>query len=184
MRLPSATCRGFTLIEALIAMCITALLIGIAVPAWSSALAAAHSGQVQAEIFETLTAALTHSTATGADVVVCASTDGHACSGGFDWSQGWIAFSDVDGNRSPGPLDTLVRRHGPIAAGTHLRTSVGRPRIVFQPQGGASAGYNATFTLCDGRGAAKATTLVLANSGRLRQARPSADAARACLSSR
>jgi type IV fimbrial biogenesis protein FimT len=51
---------------------------------------------------------------------------------------------------------------------------------VFQPNGG-NAGSNATFTLCDGRGAARASTVVLANDGRLRRGRPTPAAARACL---
>ena len=182
MQSPPACCPGFTLIEALIALCVAALLVGIAVPAWSNAVSAAHAGEAQAELFQTLTTALTHSTATGVEVVVCPSRDGRLCSAGSDWSAGWIAFSDLDGDRLPGTLDTLLRRHGAIAEGTHLRTSAGRPRIVFQPHGGAAAGSNATFTLCDRRGAEKATALVLANSGRLRQDRPSETAVRACLS--
>ena len=51
---------------------------------------------------------------------------------------------------------------------------------MFQPNGG-NAGSNVTFTLCDSRGIEKATTLVLANDGRLRQGKPSADAAQACV---
>jgi type IV fimbrial biogenesis protein FimT len=51
---------------------------------------------------------------------------------------------------------------------------------VFQPTGGNS-GSNATFTLCDGRGAASATALVLSNGGRMRAGRPSAAAARRCV---
>ena len=62
----------------------------------------------------------------------------------------------------------------------HLRTTVGRTRLVFQPNGG-NAGSNVTFTLCDGRGAAQATTLVLANDGRLRSGTPSTAAAQACV---
>jgi type IV fimbrial biogenesis protein FimT len=51
---------------------------------------------------------------------------------------------------------------------------------VVQPNGG-NAGSNVTFTLCDGRGADQATTLVLANNGRLRSGTPTADAAQACM---
>ncbi|HVI26130.1 MAG TPA: GspH/FimT family pseudopilin [Xanthomonadaceae bacterium] len=181
MESPAAVCRGFTLIEASISLCVTALLVGLAVPAWSNAVSAAHAAQAQAELFQTLTTALTHATATGAEVVVCPSRDGRGCTGGSDWSGGWVAFADLDGDRQRDARDTLLRQHGPLTGGVHLRTSAGRPRIVFQPHGGAAAGYNATFTLCDRRGPGKATALVLANSGRLRQDRPGEDAVRACL---
>jgi type IV fimbrial biogenesis protein FimT len=54
----------------------------------------------------------------------------------------------------------------------HLRSTEGRTRIVFQGNGG-SGGSNVSFTLCDGRGPARAQGLVLANFGRLREAVPS-----------
>jgi type IV fimbrial biogenesis protein FimT len=59
-----------------------------------------------------------------------------------------------------------------------LRSSAGRTRVTFQGNGG-NAGSNLTFTLCDGRGPAKARALVLSNSGRLRDAPADADAAAA-----
>jgi type IV fimbrial biogenesis protein FimT len=62
----------------------------------------------------------------------------------------------------------------------HLRSTAGRTRLVYQPNGG-NAGSKVTFTLCDGRGAARAATLVLANDGRLRGGTPTASAAQACV---
>ena len=55
--------------------------------------------------------------------------------------------------------------------------------LVYQPSGG-NAGSNVTFTLCDGRGAVRATTLVLANDGRLRAGKPTEAAALACMQNR
>ena len=179
---PLPAAAGLTLVEALVAMAILALVLGLAVPAMSHASAAAHAGQAQAALFDTLVAAMSHATTTQVEVVVCPSVDGARCLGGGDWTGGWIAFADLDGNRERGTGETLVRRHGALPDDTHLRTSAGRPRVVLQPAGGAAAGSNATFTLCDARGPAQATALVLAGSGRLRQSKPSADAARACLS--
>ena len=175
------TQAGFTLIEALVAMAIVAIGLGIAVPAYSNAAAATHSGATRVDLAESLFAALNHSTLTGTEVVVCSSRDGIACSGSVDWSQGWIAFADLDGNRIHDANETLLRRQPRLNGGTRLRSTSQRTRIVFQPHGGASAGSNVTFTLCDGRGPAKATTVVLANNGRLRQGIPTAAAANACV---
>ncbi len=172
---------GFTLIEALIAMTVVALLVALAVPAVGAAFAATRSGDAKARIVSTLLAALGHSTVTGAEVVICPSGDGESCSSSIDWSGGWIAFADLDGNRVRGPGETMLRRDPALAGDTRLRSTSGRTRIVFQPHGGAAAGSNVTFTLCDGRGPAKATAVVLANSGRIRQDTATPEAAQACL---
>ena len=171
---------GFTLVEGLIAMAVVAIGLAIAVPAYSNAVSATRAEAAKVDLASTLVQALNHSTLTQVQVVVCSSQNGDACNGSVDWSGGWIAFADRDGNRVHGPNETLLRRQLPLHAGTRLRSTAQRTRIVFQPHGGATAGSNVTFTLCDQRGPAKATTLVLANSGRLRQGVPTAASARQC----
>ena len=130
---------GFTLIEALMAMAVIAIGLGVAVPAYSNVAAATHTGSARIDLAESLLVALNHSTLTETDVVVCASGDGVDCSGSADWSQGWIAFADIDENRARGPNETLLRRQPRLEGGTHLRSTAQRTRIVFQPHGGAAA---------------------------------------------
>ena len=173
--------HGFTLIEATLAMAVAAISLGVAIPSLTGAVSAAHAGTAKAAMVETFAKALTHSTATGVEVVLCPAASGSdACLDSTDWSGGWIAFADLDGNRSRGPNETLLLRRAAFAHGVHLRSTSGRKRLVFQPQGGAAAGSNVTFTLCDSRGAAKASTLILANSGQFRQGAADPAAAWAC----
>lgn len=172
--------KGFTLMELLIAMAITAILLAIAVPAWSNATSAAHNGTARSELATSLLDAVRYSALAGREVVVCPADSDSQCSGNVDWSSGWIVFADLNGNRSREPTERLLRQSAALTGGVHLISTVGRTRLVFQPNGG-NAGSNATFTLCDRRGISKATTLVLANDGRFRQAVPTAEAAAACL---
>ncbi len=174
---------GFTLLEVVMAMVAACVCMGVAIPAYQGAAAAVHAGAAKTDMGSTLLSAMTHATLTGVEVVVCASPDGGDCNGSIDWSSGWIAFADLDGNRSRGANETLLHRASALQAGVHLRSTVGRTHIVLQPQGGSAAGSNVTFTLCDRRGPAKASTLVLANNGRLRQDKASAASAQACLAS-
>ena len=173
--------RGFTLIEATLSLAVLGIVAGIAIPTVTGTVSAAHAGTAKSAMVETFSKALTHSTITGVEVVLCPTSGGDACIDTTDWSGGWIAFADIDGNRSRGPGETLLQKQAAFAHGVHLRSTSGRKRLVFQPQGGAAAGSNVTFTLCDSRGAAKASTLVLANSGQFRQDKPTADAAWACM---
>jgi type IV fimbrial biogenesis protein FimT len=172
--------HGFTLLEALIVMAVVTLLLGLAVPALGNARAAAHAGAARAALLDSLMTASSHAALTATHVVLCPSRDGTTCSGDPDWSPGWLAFADLDNNRLPGPNETVLRRQPALDGSTRLRSTIGRTRLVFQPNGG-NAGFNVTFTLCDRRGPAHAVSLVLANNGRLRSGKPGTAAVEACL---
>jgi type IV fimbrial biogenesis protein FimT len=172
--------RGFTLIEATISLAVAGIVMGIAVPSVTSATEAAHSGAAKAKLLATLNRAIGHAAATGVEVVLCPGDIAGGCRPSPDWSGGWIAFADLDGNRQHAATETLLVDEAALGGKTHLRSTEGRTRLVFQPNGG-NAGSNVTFTLCDGRGADQATTLVLANNGRLRAGTPTAEAAQACM---
>jgi type IV fimbrial biogenesis protein FimT len=175
--------HGFTLLEALIVMAVVTILLALAVPAFGNARAAAHAGAARAALLDSLMTASSHAAVTATHVVLCASRDGASCSGDPDWSHGWLAFADLDGNRIPGPHETLLRRQPALDGSARLRSTVGRTRLVFQPNGG-NAGSNVTFTLCDRRGPAHAVSLVLANDGRLRSGKPAPAAVKACVDTR
>lgn len=171
--------RGFTLLEMLIAIAATAVLLAIAVPAWSAARAKVHATSVRAAMTVTLNDSLRHATVAGAEVVICPTFDTASCVRSTDWSHGWIAFADLDGDRNRSERETLLHREPKLDGGVKLRSTPGRTRLVFQPYG-SNAGSNVTFTLCDGRGPRHAITLVLANNGRLRAGTPTAAAASEC----
>lgn len=171
--------RGFTLIEVVIAMSAVSILAGIAIPAFKDAGEAARSGAAKGALLESWLGGVSHAAATGSEVVLCPG-DANGCRGGIDWSGGWIVFADIDGNRTRSANETLLKSIDPLSGKVHLRSTVGRQRVVFQPNGG-NAGSNVTFTLCDGRGAAKASTIVLSNTGGLRAGTPTSAAAQACM---
>jgi type IV fimbrial biogenesis protein FimT len=172
--------KGFTLIEAVVVMTVAAILLAIAIPAWSHARAAANAGAVRADLAASLLDAVRHSAIAGSEVVVCPIGTTGQCSGSINWDTGWIVFADINGSRTPDPNETRVANGKKLPENVHLRTTIGRTRLVFQPNGG-NAGSNVTFTLCDSRGPESATSLVLSNAGTLRLGQPTEAAARNCL---
>lgn len=157
--------RGFTLIEATICLAVAGILAAVAMPAVADALARSESASARAALLSTLTSAVGHASMTGTEVVICPSA-GDACRNSMDWSGGWIAFADRDGNRRRSAGDHVVRRVDALD-GVRLLSTKGRKRLFIQPTGG-NAGSNVTFTLCDGGGRDRPVTLVMANDGRLR----------------
>ena len=169
---------GFTLLDLLIAMTILGILFGIGIPSLKDAVARGQAVSARSAITTTLFDALRHATVLGREIVVCPASAAQ-CAGGKDWSHGWIAFIDNDGNRLRGPDEQIVRQQDALPAGVRLHGTIGRPRIVYQPNGG-NGGSNITFTLCDRRGPKHALALILSNGGRLRSARAEPAAAAAC----
>lgn len=176
----SAPVKGFTLIEALVVMAVAAILLAVAIPAWSHARAAANAGSVRAELASSLLDAVRHSSIAGTEVVVCPSSPSGLCSGSTNWDAGWMVFADINGNRVPDANETRLAEGDALPSDVHLRTTTGRTRLVFQPNGG-NAGSNVTFTLCDSRGPKFAATLVLSNTGNLRPGQPTEAAAWNCV---
>lgn len=169
--------HGFTLLELLIALTIAGILFGIAIPGLKNAVARVQAGSARSAITTTLFDAQRHATVLGQEIVICPGES--QCVGGANWSHGWLAFIDRNGDRMHGPGEQIVRQEPKLPAGVRLHGTVGRPRIVYQPNGG-NAGANITFTLCDRRGAKDAVALILSNGGRLRSKRAALPAAAAC----
>lgn len=169
---------GFTLLDLVIAIAILGVLMGIVIPTLKDAVARTQAASARSAITTTLFDALRHATVLGREIVVCPASASQ-CAGGTDWSPGWIAFIDGDGNRLRSPDEQIVREQEKLPAGVRLHGTIGRPRIVYQPNGG-NGGSNITFTLCDRRGPKHALALILSNGGRLRSARAEPAAAAAC----
>ena len=169
------TQRGLSLIELMIALAVACVLFGVAVPAFSGGLEAARASAARSDLLASLMAASTRAAITGVRGVLCPSNDGTNCRNSPDWSDGWLVFLDSNGSRELEGGERVLRIQPPLAGKVRLRTTVGRTRIVFQGNGG-NAGSNATFTLCDGRGPARARALIMSNAGGLRDGRPSAEA--------
>ncbi len=176
--MPRHRAVGFTLLDLVVAITILCILLGIALPAFKDAVARIHAASTRSAIATTLFDALRHATVLGREIVVCPAS-ATQCAGGTDWSPGWIAFIDGDGNRLRGPDEQIVRQQQALPAGVRLHGTIGRQRIVYQPNGG-NGGSNITFTLCDRRGPKHAQALILSNGGRLRSERAKPAAAAIC----
>lgn len=168
---------GITLVEQIMALAILAVLASIAVPSLGSLVSRNRLQSAQMDYIAGLQhareAAITH----GVPVVFCPSSDGEQCLASSTWDHGWLIGEDRDGDNQPD--------HQPLYTGAasdtrlHVRSSSGRYRVRFHPDGSA-AGSNLTLTMCLDRQGEHGLSVVVSNAGRIRGDRPSTAQISAC----
>ncbi|MBZ0222244.1 MAG: GspH/FimT family pseudopilin [Dokdonella sp.] len=179
---PTASQLGFTLIELMMTLALSALLTVIALPGFGSLLAKTRTQTTWQDLAATFNAARLAAVSRAMHVVICPSSDQASCSDGELWQQGWIAFVDANRDREADANEERLDVSQNAPQGTAIVGSSARARIVYQPDGSAR-GSNVTLTLCNrGARANDARTLVIGPSGRIRSGNANAENAARCLS--
>lgn len=158
--------RGFSLVELLTGISIISTLLAFAVPGMSAWQARQRIAAARAELHAALMLARSSALDTQQRVVLCPSVDGHSCNTSREWARGYLLFVDLNADRKRQAREPVLRVFDSHAR-VSIVSSVGRPQVVFYPEGG-SPGSNLTLTICALGHAQPASTLVLSNSGRLR----------------
>lgn len=160
--------RGFTLIELLVTVAVVVIVLTIAVPSFRELLLNNRQAIQINELLGSLNLARAEAVKRGSDTIACI-TDANTppdCAAGTAWEQGWILFADDDDDNSLDAGEDLIQIHDALPAGTTL---LGAGNMVgFNARG--STGNAQTLVLCDPRGFQDARGVVIAPSGRSRQA--------------
>ena len=100
-------------------------------------------------------------------VVSCPGNLETGCAGSTDWQNGWIMFTDINGDNEHNDSE-MITRHGPSFENLIIRSTNGRKFLRFSPTGYAP-GSNMSIRFCDSRGPGKARKLVVSSVGRIRR---------------
>ncbi|RRQ23562.1 prepilin-type N-terminal cleavage/methylation domain-containing protein [Guyparkeria sp. SCN-R1] len=130
---------GFSLIELMVTVSVAAVLLAIAIPAFSSMMAQNQLAAATNAARGALMAARQSAVLQGRPVSICAGTPDAGCTG--DWSPGeWLVFQDADHDGDLGDGERVVR-HGrvPAAGGAVSLDGNGpfRSALVYVPMGHA-----------------------------------------------
>lgn len=110
--------------------------------------------------------------------IICPALDTEGCSGNPDWENGWIVFTDLNGDRSKQDGEPLLKQAGPTEF-LSITSSRSRSYLRFYPNGTAP-GTNISILFCDQRGAEHAGKIAVSNSGRIRMETEGADPSANC----
>ena len=97
--------------------------------------------------------------------LLCPGREATGCATALDWHQGWLVFSDSNGDRDYQADEPLLRVGQPPDA-VSITNSTARRRLRFLANGTAP-GSNTTLRLCTPADPARGRRITLSNSGRV-----------------
>lgn len=164
--------KGFTLLEALIALSIVAILMTVAIPSLSRTVSNARRTSIINDLITSAHLARMSAIKRNQQLVICADEGARSCRANGDWRKGWLVFVNADGDWPPqlGDNDTVLQRYAPV--GRHLINS-NRSYYAFHRVGRRST--NGTLTICDDRYPAQARAVIISYTGRPRVSRHQSD---------
>lgn len=104
--MPRHRSRGFTLVELMVTIAVLAILVAIAFPSFESSFRSNRVATTNNALLTSLSMARSEAVRNTRGGGVCPSADGQNCGG--NWSQGWMAFADNNGNGDFDDGDTVV----------------------------------------------------------------------------
>jgi type IV fimbrial biogenesis protein FimT len=167
MKLTSA---GLTALDLLISMVIVAVLIVSGVPALRDHMLEQNLRAASAGLQSHLLYARSEAVQRRISSVVCPGTETTGCSSVPEWQQGWIVFSDTNGDRKFQATEPLLRV-GPPPESVQITSSKSRRKLRFLPNGSAP-GSNATIRICTPADNTKGRQIKISNTGRITGLKP------------
>ena len=159
-----------TVLELMIAITIAGILLGIAVPSFTTAMQNSQRLAAANDLLSSMHMTREMAIRRNTRVTMCPSSNGTSCQA-VTWDQGWIVFVDTDADGvvdGDEPIEIVVEETG-LAS---ITTAQFGNAIIYRPNGRAMGATVATNTgeliLCDDRGSTHARVAIIDMSGRPR----------------
>ncbi len=148
--------KGFTLLELMIVIAILGITMAFAAPGLSTLISNNRISSDASDFAAALQLAKAEAVARVNPVVICKkNTTSNGCISSGDWSQGWIVFSDDNGNGGvdAGSGETVLLVHEALEARITFGGTTGvTDSITYRPSGTTSVTSTEILIICDDRG--------------------------------
>jgi len=141
------TSRGYNMIEMITVMSIVAILVAIAGPSYRYVTNANRIASEGNGLLGDLQYARAEAIKEGQGVSVCVSNDTKTCTGGSAWQDGWIVFSDVNGNGAVDAGDTVLRVQAKFSGSDTFVATPNLAVVTFNREGFAAVADGTMITL-------------------------------------
>lgn len=167
--MPHGRQSGFTLLELMVTISVLAILLALGLPSFQGSLRSNRVATATNEMIASISLARSEAIRSTQGGGVCPSTNGTGCGG--NWSDGWLVWSDVNGNGALDGSEPVLR----YSRGNSKLTANGPATIAFDARGRRRAAAVQTLTLVPGECGDQPLqrTLTINASGQVKAARES-----------
>jgi type IV fimbrial biogenesis protein FimT len=146
-------CRGFTLLELMVAVTAMLVLLLVAAPSMSAMMNSVKLTSASNDLLAHIYLARSEAIKRRGRVVLCKSADGASCASSGGWEQGWIVFHDTNNNGVLDAGELVIARQDPLPLALKVTGNQNVARYVsFDPTGATKTtggGFQAgTLTFC------------------------------------
>ena len=155
--------KGFTLIELMMGVAILGITMAFAAPSFTNLISNSRISGDANDFINALQLAKAEAAARINPTTICKkNTAGSACVAAGDWQQGWIVFSDIDGDGIVDAGETVVLNHEALDPRISFGgTAQVANSITFRPSGTTSITGTQVLIVCDDRGFAESAKGIL-----------------------
>jgi type IV fimbrial biogenesis protein FimT len=155
--------QGMTVVELLIIVAALAVVILLAVPGSSMLVEYYRLKSASSDLVEGLNLARGEALRRGSTVKVCPSSNGRFCRSDGDWAQGWLVYSDGNGDGVVQDIELIQAFEGPNANVRIMPRGAADAAIAFTVAGlvPANGSDSGEFVLCHAGSEREARTILV-----------------------
>jgi type IV fimbrial biogenesis protein FimT len=165
---------GATLLELMVVLALSAILLTMGIPSFTSLLQANHLTSAANALVSSLHLTRGEAIKRNARVAMCPSLTGISCADGGGWHQGWVVFHDANNNAALDATEAVIQTQPAMRAGFRLTGNEPVSRYIsYSPTGSArlisGAWQFGTLTVCNVSASSDtARQIIISSTGRPR----------------
>lgn len=137
---------GFTLVEVLVVLSITAIIVGAATPSFMNIMANNRVTAASNELVIALNLAKSEAIRSGQTTMLCKSPEGNQCDNTAAWNSGLLLFQDSDNNQMVNNGERIIKRIPATEASLKFsHTGSSQNNIIFKANGRSNSNGHFCF---------------------------------------